>query len=358
MVGSKQHGTMVDNDVEAHSGDTIDQIHTASLKSVVYQPNVIVINAGNNDCHLHIDIKNAGARLNSMLDELFERIPDVTIVLSTLIFSTNKDVEEDRGTLNDQIRGLIIARREKKEKIVLAEMTGAGDAFVETVDLTSDGVHPNDGGAKKMGHVFYQAILQAYAEGLITKPNSSDAVPDEVQVAKVSSTTIVVAPTTTSSVIIVPTTTSSTSTTSTTPTPTPTPTSTASSTTTTVPKPSTTTATAAASGNLGAAQVHTKVLSTFTTTSSGISSTTTRSTSATTYSTSRGSTVTSSSSRPTSTPTRVSTTITSSTVRSSPTSSAVPNNAATTSKHMAGGGGGARWVLASAGLALSFTWLL
>ncbi|KAI1865715.1 hypothetical protein JX265_008038 [Neoarthrinium moseri] len=194
MVGSKEHGTMADNvgansdlsgeknitndalqHVEAHSGDTIDMIHKASLNSVKYQPNLILINAGNNDCNQHINVTFAGYRMNQMLDELYAKIPGVTIVLSTLVLSTNPEVEKDRPFVNNQYRDLVKDRRAKKDKIVLAEMVGTGSDFVEKGDLT-DGVHPNDNGHRKMGHIFYQAIVKAQSDGLITEANKSEFV--------------------------------------------------------------------------------------------------------------------------------------------------------------------------------------
>jgi lysophospholipase L1-like esterase len=165
--------------VEAQPGNTISQVHTASLKSVEYQPNVIVIHAGTNDCRQHVDIANAGQRMSEMLDDLFGKVAGATVVLSTLIVSKNKDIEQDRGSVNDQYRALVEDRRKnKKDRIVLAEMDGAGDVFVQEGDLSSDGIHPTDAGHAKMGRIFSHVIVQAHADGLIVKPNHSDSVPE------------------------------------------------------------------------------------------------------------------------------------------------------------------------------------
>jgi hypothetical protein len=165
--------------VEAHPGDVIDQIAQAALNSVKYQPNVVLINAGNNDCHQNLNISFAGYRMGKLLDELYDKIPGVTIVLSTLILSTNSDVEKNRGSVNNQIRTLVADRLKSKNKIILAEMVGDGSGFVQQADLTNDGIHPNEDGAKKMGHIFYQAIVKANDNGMLIKAIKTDFSPVE-----------------------------------------------------------------------------------------------------------------------------------------------------------------------------------
>ncbi|GIK05072.1 hypothetical protein Aspvir_009171 [Aspergillus viridinutans] len=85
MVGTKHNGDMADNDVEAHPGDVIDQVHTAARGSYRYNPNVVLINAGTNDCLQNRDIAGAGERMRVLVNDLFQSISGVTVVLSTLI---------------------------------------------------------------------------------------------------------------------------------------------------------------------------------------------------------------------------------------------------------------------------------
>ncbi|KAH8668699.1 SGNH hydrolase-type esterase domain-containing protein [Xylariales sp. PMI_506] len=178
MVGSKQHGTMSDNYVEAHPGDTIAEIHTASFQSIKYQPNIVLIHAGINDCHLNVNTSFAGYRMGLMLDDLFEKIPGVTLILSTMIVSTNAKVNMSWASVNQQFRDLVAQRQAKKQKVVLAEMAGSGPIYVQSADLTSDGIHPTDAGDAKMGRIFYETINTAFNNSLITVPNpSSDVKP-------------------------------------------------------------------------------------------------------------------------------------------------------------------------------------
>jgi hypothetical protein len=151
MVGSKSEGTMADNvrysscsdylgravvvskvsffglissslqSVEAVPGYTVDQIHEISHLSTPYKPNIVLINAGVNDCENGIDIPSIGSRLGSLLDDLFKESPGTTIIVSTLIPGTDPDVERYRTETNRQYRLLVGDRRARGQKVVLAE---------------------------------------------------------------------------------------------------------------------------------------------------------------------------------------------------------------------------------------------
>ncbi|KAL4741342.1 hypothetical protein BDV11DRAFT_183431 [Aspergillus similis] len=71
MVGSKHHGDVEANDLEARPGDTIDKVKAASVHSYRYKPNIVLINAGTNDCRLNNHISTAGDRMRSLI----ERVP-------------------------------------------------------------------------------------------------------------------------------------------------------------------------------------------------------------------------------------------------------------------------------------------
>lgn len=107
--------------VEAVPGYTVDQIHDISHLSTPFKPNIVLINAGVNDCENGIDIPNIGVRLASLLDSLFTEIPGTTLIVSTLIPGTDPDVERYRAEANRQYRALVNDRRSRGQKIVLAE---------------------------------------------------------------------------------------------------------------------------------------------------------------------------------------------------------------------------------------------
>ncbi|KAJ0109024.1 hypothetical protein J7T55_002216 [Diaporthe amygdali] len=180
MVGSKSEGSMADNSVEAIPGYTVSQIQDISHLSTPFKPNIILVNAGVNDCENGIDIPNIGARLASLLDDLFKDVPGTTVIVSTLIPGTDPDVERFRAEANRQYRSLVSDRRARGQKVVLAEMdgvvgyfdtrVGSGDYFDET--------HPNDKGYTKMAAIWRQAINTAESEGKLTAPADAPGVVD------------------------------------------------------------------------------------------------------------------------------------------------------------------------------------
>ncbi|KAL4982143.1 SGNH hydrolase-type esterase domain-containing protein [Aspergillus falconensis] len=165
MVGSLANGTMKDNQNEGHFGDTIDHIAEAAVNATRLQPNVILINAGTNDCIQNIDITDADARLDALITHLFASIPDTTIVLSTLL--PNDFASRAVTRVSQEYRNLVARRRSRGDRIVLAEM-----GYFITDDQLVDGTHPTDTGYKSMAAVWWAAIQTAEQEGKLSEPNT------------------------------------------------------------------------------------------------------------------------------------------------------------------------------------------
>ncbi|KAJ5214936.1 hypothetical protein N7468_010615 [Penicillium chermesinum] len=177
MVGTKQNGDMVDRDVEAHIGDVITQVQTAAKGSLQYKPNVVLINAGTNDCLQSLDIPNAGARMKTLIDMLLDSGFDTTVVLSTLIPCADSVGESHRGSVNSQYRDLVTQMQGEKKKVVLADMDppqpSPANGWLDLSTDYADPIHPNDVGYSKMADVWYQAIHSAITAGYITNPGQS-----------------------------------------------------------------------------------------------------------------------------------------------------------------------------------------
>jgi hypothetical protein len=168
-------------------GDRIDQIRTAVGQSIRFQPNIIVINAGTNDCTQNWDVGNAGARYGAMLDKLFNDIPGVTIVVSTVLPGTVSGIVNNRGSVNAQIRQLVSDRRYSRgQKVVLAD-TDSPAGFFTTDHLTGDGIHPNDEGHQRLAAIFHRAIREARRAGFVSEPKDT-GMSDEPGVGSGSST--------------------------------------------------------------------------------------------------------------------------------------------------------------------------
>ncbi|KAL4997574.1 SGNH hydrolase-type esterase domain-containing protein [Aspergillus recurvatus] len=164
MVGSLANGTMKDNQNEGHFGDTIDHIAEAAVNSTRLQPNLILINAGTNDCIQNVDITDADTRLDALITHLFASIPNTTIVLSTLL--PNDFASRAVTRVSQEYRNLVARRRSRGDRIVLAEMS-----YFITDDQLVDGTHPSDTGYKEMAAVWWAAIQTAEEEGKLSEPN-------------------------------------------------------------------------------------------------------------------------------------------------------------------------------------------
>lgn len=185
MVGSKQDGTMADNDHEGWIGLRVTQIMEKAELSVPDRlPNVFTVNAGTNDCLQNRDVTHIDDRMESLINYLFEASPQSTVILSTLVYNADTAVEECTQTVNKQYLALAEKLQGKSKKIVLADMQSSdGPQPSEMVD----GTHPNDEGYKKMAKIWLKAIEDAESWGWIESPSS---LKDNDQPSKTSSTKV------------------------------------------------------------------------------------------------------------------------------------------------------------------------
>jgi hypothetical protein len=149
----------VPKDHEGHSGWKIAVIEAAAKGIITadMRPNLVLLNAGTNDCVQNDDTDNAPARMDHMLDVLFNGMPGVAVVLSTVLPNANRSVYDCAKKVNRGYRDIAARRAADGQKIVLAD---TDDGFITTADIGTDGTHPTDGGYKKLAAVWYSAIRQ------------------------------------------------------------------------------------------------------------------------------------------------------------------------------------------------------
>ncbi|KAH8797345.1 hypothetical protein F5884DRAFT_815081 [Xylogone sp. PMI_703] len=174
MVGSVQAGTMVDSDVEGWPGYIIDQVAEKAELTIPQQPNVVLLHVGTNDMTGNIDINNAHNRLSKLIDRLFDAIPGVTVIASTLLPNSNSAAEDRIKIFNANIPGMIETHLAKGRKITLVDFSSS---YFSLKDI-QDGTHPTDAGYQKMAEVWYQGLLVADALGWITAPANVAGVDD------------------------------------------------------------------------------------------------------------------------------------------------------------------------------------
>jgi len=138
--------------------------------STKYQPNIIIINGGTNDCLQNYAISDFTTRYNALLDSLYGAIPNVTIVASLVLPGTANGIPQNRGAVNTQIRNLVAdRRRNRNQKIVLADVD-APAGFFTTNHLVADGIHPNDDGHRRLAALYMRAVNEANSAGFLSPP--------------------------------------------------------------------------------------------------------------------------------------------------------------------------------------------
>lgn len=165
MVGSRQTGSMPNNDHEGWRGFRIDEIDQKARKSVEkLLPNVFTVNAGSNDCLQDFKLDESGKRMGDMLDYLWQASPHSTILLSTLLVNANKEVDSRVMRVNDQFRDLVEKKAKEQKRILLVDMySEQGPQSHHLVD----GTHPDDEGYDLMAKLWLKGIQEALEKGFL-----------------------------------------------------------------------------------------------------------------------------------------------------------------------------------------------
>ncbi|MEU6488604.1 FG-GAP-like repeat-containing protein [Streptomyces sp. NPDC046887] len=166
-VGSQHYGSVPDNDNEGHPGWQIDQLSgIADSVMDTYKPNVVLLHIGTNDMNENVDPAGAPARLGALMDRIFAKQPDVSLIVSTLVPSANPTTEGRIFYFNQSIPRLVGDRRDQGRKIWMVD---GWKALSPSSDL-ADFLHPNDEGYRKLGHAFHQGIESIEWAGWVDPP--------------------------------------------------------------------------------------------------------------------------------------------------------------------------------------------
>ncbi|KAH8170141.1 GDSL-like lipase/Acylhydrolase family protein [Sarocladium implicatum] len=160
--------TTAAQDVEGHSGYQVHQIHDKAKDAVKFKPNVVVINAGTNDCIGHNDNNNQHNRLKSMIEYLWNNVSKDTVVIVSTLLPLSGSGSDVVDMVNDNYRRMVSGLSASGFPIYLADMKD-----VQRGDII-DGIHPGDAGHKKMAAAFWAGIRAAERDGLIKNPGKMD----------------------------------------------------------------------------------------------------------------------------------------------------------------------------------------
>lgn len=121
-------------------------------------PDKILLMIGTNDIDLDNDLDNAPARLNALINHIYDYKPNVTVYLASIvpIDNTAKNVKVE--TFNAAIPDIVASQRALGRTVIYVPMYEALD--VDT-DL-SDSLHPNAGGYQKMAAAWDTALHSSY----------------------------------------------------------------------------------------------------------------------------------------------------------------------------------------------------
>lgn len=103
------------------------------------------------------------------MDYLYSAVPDVTIIVSTVLPGFADGIPQNRDYVNTQIRSLVNYRRSQGQRIVLVDVDSPA-GFFTTQNLVSDGIHPNDEGHLRLAAFYLKAIEEANYLGYLTPP--------------------------------------------------------------------------------------------------------------------------------------------------------------------------------------------
>ena len=118
-------------DVEGWPGYRVEQVDDRARTVVpLYKPNVVLINAGTNDATQDYYVSTTRDRMRAMIEYIFATVPNMCVVLSTLIPNTANP--GNVAAINDQYRALASELQGQGRRLVLVDF---GDGWMTTADL-------------------------------------------------------------------------------------------------------------------------------------------------------------------------------------------------------------------------------
>ncbi|UKZ74641.1 hypothetical protein TrVFT333_002311 [Trichoderma virens FT-333] len=181
MIGSGSDGDpdkFKDRQHEGHPGWVVANMTKAAAMSIDMKPNLILINCGTNDASPgnKQDVSTTGARMEGLLNYLYDQVDGVTIILSTLLQYLDDIPNQNVNAINIQYRQLYQKFRNAGKKIGLAELN---NGLLDTSTDYFDHIHPNEKGAAKLAAVWDRAIAEVAKAGFLTRPIDT-GVPDNI----------------------------------------------------------------------------------------------------------------------------------------------------------------------------------
>ncbi|KAI0154724.1 hypothetical protein GGR57DRAFT_492060 [Xylariaceae sp. FL1272] len=183
LVGSARFGKFKDNDVQAFASTPIKPLLDKSLEAIPeMQPNLVIINAGSSDCfqEKHFGSAHGLDDTRALVDFVFDSVPETTVILSTLVMSTDPKYERCIKSINAQIRQAAVDLERDGKHLVLNEQhyDQGLPGRVTAEYLSPDKMHPTYEGWVMMGELFKESILEVDAKGWLKAPAANGIMDD------------------------------------------------------------------------------------------------------------------------------------------------------------------------------------
>ncbi|SDB02460.1 Lysophospholipase L1 [Ruminococcaceae bacterium FB2012] len=182
FVGSNHSGQCYDNDHEGYTAFAIEgftRVKGVGSRSGIakfapdhieqHKPDVLTLMIGTNDILSQYDLDNAGNRLESLVDNCLEALPEGgRLYLASLPdMDANDNTYIDKKKFTPETMDEMVAAFNGKVKALAEKKQGEGKN-VEFCDVHSvltkadlyDGVHPNEEGYKKLADYWYDIIVK------------------------------------------------------------------------------------------------------------------------------------------------------------------------------------------------------
>jgi hypothetical protein len=68
------------------------------------KPNLVLIDAGTNNCNQGGTVPDAGANVTNLINNIFQQSPGATVILTTILVNSVAAQDTCRVTVNDQVK--------------------------------------------------------------------------------------------------------------------------------------------------------------------------------------------------------------------------------------------------------------
>jgi lysophospholipase L1-like esterase len=117
-------------------------------------PDIALVHLGTNDLLSEETAEITVERLFGLVDVLRRHNPKVTVLLATLIPPAHPDLRDRIVQFNDVLKEALPGHQGETSRVVLVDQF---EGYRVSTD-TYDGIHPNEAGAEKIAHKWFEAL--------------------------------------------------------------------------------------------------------------------------------------------------------------------------------------------------------